>query len=224
MTKIESKKVVVASPAANVHDFLINTDNIQQLLPEGKITEWKSDGKQCSFKIQGAYTIGLRLINSTPNTSVVLTGTPSSGYSFTWSPTTGMSNSTLAQTNALIEETTTYTYTLSDPFCSKSDTVQVKVLEYICGDEFVYIPNAFSPNGDGDNDILYVRSKLIDQMIFRIFDRWGELVFESTSRADGWDGTFKGKPCDPDVYDYYLKGTCIGGEETLIKGNITLLK
>ncbi|TXI85807.1 MAG: T9SS type B sorting domain-containing protein [Crocinitomicaceae bacterium] len=159
-----------------------------------------------------------------PSTSVVLTGTPSSGYSFTWSPTTGMSNSTLAQTNALIEETTTYTYTLSDPFCSKSDTVQVKVLEYICGDEFVYIPNAFSPNGDGDNDILYVRSKLIDQMIFRIFDRWGELVFESTSRADGWDGTFKGKPCDPDVYDYYLKGTCVGGEETLIKGNITLLK
>lgn len=159
-----------------------------------------------------------------PSTSVVLTGTPSTGYAFTWSPTDGMSNSTLAQTNALIEQTITYTYTVSDPFCSKSDTLQIKVLEYVCGDEFVYIPNAFSPNGDGDNDVLYVRSKLIDQMVFRIFNRWGELVFESTSRSDGWDGTFKGMPCDPDVYDYYLKGTCVGGEETLIKGNITLLK
>jgi carbon monoxide dehydrogenase subunit G len=82
MTTIESKKVVVASPAANVHDFLINTDNIQQLLPEGKITEWKSDGKQCSFKIQGAYTIGLRLIGSTPNTSVVYESTEGSPFSF----------------------------------------------------------------------------------------------------------------------------------------------
>jgi carbon monoxide dehydrogenase subunit G len=82
MTTIESKKVMVASPAANVHDFLINTDNIHQLLPEGKITEWKSDGKQCSFKIQGAYTIGLRLINSTPNTSVVYESTEGSPFSF----------------------------------------------------------------------------------------------------------------------------------------------
>jgi len=82
MTTIESKKVVVASPAANVHDFLINTDNIQQLLPEGKITEWKSDGKQCSFKIQGAYTTGLRLIGSTPNTSVVYESTEGSPFSF----------------------------------------------------------------------------------------------------------------------------------------------
>jgi carbon monoxide dehydrogenase subunit G len=82
MTTIESKKVVVAAPAANVHDFLINTDNIQQLLPEGKITEWKSDGKMCSFKIQGAYTIGLRLISSTPNTSVVYESTEGSPFTF----------------------------------------------------------------------------------------------------------------------------------------------
>ena len=61
-------------------------------------------------------------------------------------------------------------------------------------------------------------------MIFRVFDRWGEMVFESQDRSIGWDGTFRGKKMDPDVYDYYLKAVCIDGDEAIIKGNITLLK
>jgi gliding motility-associated-like protein len=61
-------------------------------------------------------------------------------------------------------------------------------------------------------------------MTFRIFDRWGEMVFESTNPANGWDGSFKGKLCDPDVYDYYLDVICVDGQKNLIKGNITLLK
>lgn len=172
-------------------------------------------------------------VNVTANTSehivtegstVVLTAQPASGYTYIWSPPTGLSNPTGQQTNALVEQTTTYKVTVSDGFCSKSDTVQVKVLEYVCGDSFVFVPNAFSPNQDGDNDILYVRSILIDKMVFRVFDRWGEMVFESTSPAVGWDGTFKGRPSDPDVYDYYLEAICINGQEKLIKGNITLLR
>jgi hypothetical protein len=50
------------------------------------------------------------------------------------------------------------------------------------------------------------------------------LIFESTNRLDGWNGTYKGKQLDPDVYDYYLQATCIDGNEAIIKGNITLLK
>jgi gliding motility-associated-like protein len=65
---------------------------------------------------------------------------------------------------------------------------------------------------------------MIEKMLFRIFDRWGELIFESTNRLDGWNGTYKGKQLDPDVYDYYLQATCIDGNEAIIKGNITLLK
>jgi gliding motility-associated-like protein len=61
-------------------------------------------------------------------------------------------------------------------------------------------------------------------MTFRIFNRWGETVFESFDRATGWDGTFRGKKLDPDVYDYYLEVTCIGGDEDIVKGNITVLK
>jgi gliding motility-associated-like protein len=157
-------------------------------------------------------------------TTVTLTGTPSAGYTTTWTPITGVTNPSIAQTTANMTTTTLFNYTVTDGICTKSDTVLVKVLEFVCGDPFIFIPNAFSPNKDGNNDILYVRGILVDQMTFRVFDRWGEMVFESTSPSVGWDGSFKGKLCDPDVYDYYLDVTCIDGQKNLIKGNITLLK
>lgn len=160
----------------------------------------------------------------THGTTVTLTGIPATGYAYSWSPAGSVNNPTSSQTNATVEQTTTYLFTVSDGFCAKSDTVQVKVLETVCADPFVFIPNAFSPNKDGDNDVLYVRGIVIEKMLFRVFDRWGEMVFESTSPSSGWDGVFKGKQCDPDVYDYYLEATCVGGQEALIKGNITLLK
>ncbi|MFT5778669.1 MAG: gliding motility-associated-like protein, partial [Crocinitomicaceae bacterium] len=86
------------------------------------------------------------------------------------------------------------------------------------------VPNAFTPDGSSDNDILYVRGALIKDMVFRVYDRWGELVFESFDRNDGWDGNFRGKPMDPDTYDYYLKVTCLDDIESIIKGNVTLIR
>lgn len=160
----------------------------------------------------------------TAGSTVVLTGQPASGYTYSWTPTNGVGNPANSQTNAEISQTTVFTFTVSDNFCAKSDTAVVKVLEFVCADPFVFIPNAFSPNNDGDNDVLFVRGVVIEKMRFRVFDRWGEMVFESSSPVNGWDGTFKGRACDPDVYDYYLEATCVGGLESLIKGNVTLLK
>ena len=88
----------------------------------------------------------------------------------------------------------------------------------------MFIPNAFSPNKDGQNDKLYVRGPFIESFIFRVYDRWGELVWETTNLSEGWDGTFRGKLLDPDVYDYYLQATCVGGLENIIKGNVTLIR
>jgi gliding motility-associated-like protein len=127
-------------------------------------------------------------------------------------------------TSAEINETTLFQLTVSDGVCVKSDTVLVKAFTFICGEPFIFIPNAFSPNGDNENDVLFVRGQLIEGMLFRIFDRWGEMVFESTDRTIGWDGTFRGKQLDPDVYDYYLKAVCVDGAESIIKGNITLMR
>ena len=61
-------------------------------------------------------------------------------------------------------------------------------------------------------------------MVFRVYDRLGEMVFESFDRSQGWDGTFRGKLLDPDTYDYYLKVTCVDDVESIIKGNVTLLQ
>ncbi|NVK63682.1 MAG: gliding motility-associated C-terminal domain-containing protein [Flavobacteriales bacterium] len=155
--------------------------------------------------------------------SVTLNGEPN-GYAYSWSPTSGLSSPNSQSTTAFIEETTLFTLSVTDGICTKSDTVLVKVFEFICGDPFVYIPNAFSPNGDNENDVLYVRGNLIKDMVLRIYDRWGELVFESYDRSNGWDGTFHGKPLDPDTYDYYLKVTCVDDMESIIKGNVTLMR
>jgi gliding motility-associated-like protein len=174
--------------------------------------------------------IGEGLVNASASeflipagSATTLIGQPS-GLSYQWSPTVGVTNPTMQTTSATVENTTIYTLSVSDGICTKTDTVLVKVFTFICGEPFIYIPNAFSPNGDKENDVLFVRGQLIEGMIFRVFDRWGEMVFESTDRNYGWDGTFRGKAMDPDVYDYYLKVICIDGIESIIKGNVTLLK
>jgi gliding motility-associated-like protein len=146
------------------------------------------------------------------------------GYTVQWTPSTNVMLPTESTTEAIVDQTTLYHVTVSDGICEKSDTVLVKTYPYVCGPEYVFIPNAFSPNGDGENDVLYVRGAMIKEMTFRVYTRWGELIFESFDRSIGWDGTFRGKPMDPDVYDYYLEYTCIDDQHSFMKGNITLLK
>ena len=158
-----------------------------------------------------------------PGSTSTLSASPS-GYSYQWFPPTGLSNPNAQTTTATVEETTTYTVSVTDGICTKSDDVQLKVYVIACDERYVFVPNAFSPNGDGENEVLFVRSAVATEIEFRIFDRWGELIFESYSVNNGWDGTFRGKLVDPDVYDYYLKAICINGEEQIIKGNITLIR
>ena len=88
----------------------------------------------------------------------------------------------------------------------------------------VYVPNVFSPNGDGFNDILMVRGKAVAEMQFIIYDRWGEKVFETTDINAGWDGTYKGEPMNLAVFVYMLTGKYKNGEAIDEKGNFTLLR
>ena len=154
---------------------------------------------------------------------VTLFGQPS-GYSYMWVPDAGVEFPTSQQTTATVEQTTLYTLYITDGICTVSDTVLIKVYNFICEEPFLFVPNAFSPNGDGENDVLFVRGTLIKEMLFRVYDRWGELIFESQDRFTGWDGNFRDKQMDPDVYDYYLQVTCVDDVETVIKGNITLIR
>ena len=156
--------------------------------------------------------------------TVTLFGSPSGLPSYQWSPEDGLSAPTNQQTDAVINEDIVYTLSVSDGICTRDDTVEIKVYEIICEDPYVFVPNAFSPNGDNYNDVLYVRGLYIEKVIFRIFNRWGEMVFESNDVSVGWDGMFRNQVLQPDVYDFYLDVTCVGGLTSIVKGNVTLMR
>jgi gliding motility-associated-like protein len=192
-----------------------------------------SDGLGCTFSDSvwlDVHNIATIVVSATANPTMVPVGGTSTltadppGVNYSWSPTAGLSNPTAQITQATVNKDTEYTVVITDGICTNIAKVKVQVYEYVCDNPFIFVPNAFSPNGDSENDILYVRGLILENMLFRIFNRWGEMVFESTDKDFGWDGTFKGKMMDPDTYDYYLKAVCIDKQEKIIKGNVTLMR
>jgi gliding motility-associated-like protein len=149
----------------------------------------------------------------------------SSNEHFAWSPNTGLTNPYIQNPVATPEQTTTYLVQITDAYgCTNIDTVVVTVLDVICSEPYIYVPNAFTPNGDGNNDILYVHADMAVELYFAIYDRWGECMFQTTDASKGWDGKYKGKPLDPAVFVYYLKVTCLNRLQFEKKGNITLIR
>ncbi len=144
---------------------------------------------------------------------------------FYWAPSNTLSNPYVKNPVATPTETTTYIVHITDyNGCTNIDTVVVMVLDVVCTEPYIYVPNAFTPNGDGENDILYVHAPMATDVYFAIYDRWGEKIFETTDLLKGWDGKYKGKPMDPAVFVYYLKVTCLDRLQFEKKGNITLIR
>jgi len=158
--------------------------------------------------------------------SVLLSAISSNLFNtYLWNPVGAVISPTSQNTNAIISNTQVFEVIATDSFgCRESDTVIVYRRSLTCGQTAIFIPNAFSPNNDGANDIFYVRAKNLTKFYLAIYDRWGELVFESNDLNDGWDGTFKGKPIDPAVFGYYVEGVCEREENFSFKGNITLIR
>ena len=116
-----------------------------------------------------------------------------------------------------------YKVTMSDTLgCFSNDTT----LHFnIVFDTKIALPEAFSPNDDGKNDIAYVRGWGIREFVeVKIFNRWGQVVFESNDMGKGWDGTFNGKPQSIDTYAYTIKAIDMEGKDIFVKGYITLLR
>ncbi len=88
----------------------------------------------------------------------------------------------------------------------------------------IYVANAFTPNGDGNNDIVYVHSESIKSLTFYVYDQWGELLFTSTNITKGWDGYYKGTREPAGVYVYFVKAIMNDGAQLNKKGTITLLR
>ena len=88
----------------------------------------------------------------------------------------------------------------------------------------IYIPNAFTPNGDGLNDILLVYGYIIKELRFTVFNQWGEKIFESSNQATGWNGTYKGKKQPSGVYMYVCQLTLKDGTTQVKKGSVNLVR
>lgn len=148
------------------------------------------------------------------------------GYTYQWTPNDGsLSDTTIYNPIATPTDTTIYTVKVTDQNgCMGTDTVEVIVISAECTTDYVYVPNAFTPNNDAVNNVLYVRSQIVDELEFVIYNRWGTEVFRTTDINVGWDGTYNGELLRPDVYSYYLWVRCIGQEELVVRGNVTLLK
>lgn len=145
--------------------------------------------------------------------------------SINWQAHPTLSATTIAHPTAKPTQTTTYYVEVADSQgCRKRDSVVVVVLKTPCESSNIFIPNGFSPNGDGKNDVLYLRGNNISNIYFVVYDRWGQKVFESRELAKGWDGMYKGKQLDPAVFAYYAEGECVGGEQFFVKGNVTLIR
>ena len=152
--------------------------------------------------------------------STTLTATTAANLTYLWTPSTALSCTDCTVTEANPEETITYTFTVTDPAtnCSAADSVVVTVIRTFD----VWVPNAFSPNKDGVNDIFFVRGNNVKDFALKIFDRWGTLMFETSNLNDGWNGEFQGRIVNTGIFVYTLDYTLKEGTQGTLKGNISV--
>lgn len=158
----------------------------------------------------------------TPNTALQFTNKSSGATSYQWDFGDGTTKTDVDPTH-IYQQNGFYVVCLRgsngsgcpDTACK---TVQGNVIP------LVDVPSGFSPNGDGVNDVARVLGYGIESLRFQIYNRWGELVFETNDLYKGWDGTYKGEPQEMEVYGYLLDVTFFDGSKKLKKGNITLLR
>ena len=170
--------------------------------------------------------------------SATIGTTAQAGYVYNWSTYAGASVDSTAQLTVNPLQTTSYILYIEDttakPYSCRVDEWDVVTITVINCDtidsippeteNIVWLPNVFSPNGDGNNDVFRVRGSKINSIQFIIYDRWGEQVFESFNMSNGWDGTYKGEKLNPGVFVYYGRVVFEDGTERELKGNVTLVR
>lgn len=163
-------------------------------------------------------------ITTSPGSEVKLWASSMQNLNYNWLAKEQFSCADCRITTINPTETQTVYVTGTNQYgCQTTDSLLIKVMG--CNPDAVFMPNIFTPNGDGMNDELAVTSKVVTRLdYFRVFDEWGRMVFETRSINDGWDGKVNGQPASVDVFAYILQGKCENGEEVIKYGNITLVK
>lgn len=143
------------------------------------------------------------------------------GLSYQWLPSTGLNNPNIADPIAVLNKDQTYILKAFTPEgCETFDTLTIKIYK---GPD-IYVPNAFTPNNDGNNDALKAIPIGITQFkFFKIYNRWGQQVFSTTDFTKGWDGQYKGLILQ-DIYVWITSGIDFQGKVITRKGSVFLLK
>ncbi|MGB0839700.1 MAG: gliding motility-associated C-terminal domain-containing protein [Chitinophagales bacterium] len=163
--------------------------------------------------IEAGFVVDLATIATSTNDTL--------DFTFQWSPSTALSCDDCSSPTASPTETTTYVVTAMDELgCAATDTITITVFT----SNKIFVANVFTPNDDGTNDELLVRAIGIETMDFNVFNRWGELIFQTTDPNLGWNGTHNGKKVNAGVYVYYVEITFADGQTKLHKGNVTILR
>ena len=139
-----------------------------------------------------------------------------------WTPSDGLSCSNCPQP-VFSSSAGSYSYTLVITYnqeCTVSDIVRV----FVQSQHRVYVPNSFTPNNDGVNDVFYAYPVGAKYFNIVIYDRWGEKVFESNDEGQGWDGRYMGALMDPGIYVYMMNLTFNDNYTVHNKGSITLIR
>lgn len=199
------------------------------------VTAYGTNSTGCIDTTQQTIIVNPLPVITIPNSITIQAGFPATipaTYSnnvnaWLWSPATGLSCTDCSNPVAGPNFNTFYQVAATDVNgCMNFGSILVQVL---CQNSNLFIPNTFSPNGDGSNDKFYPRGVGLDRVkVLRIFNRWGEVVFEKrdfpiNNAAAGWDGTYKGKKPQADVYVYQAEVFCQNGDIIKVNGNIALI-
>ncbi len=180
----------------------------------------------------GFDTVVVRVIPPIPafagNDTAIVVGQPlqltaTGSEFFDWQPPTGLNNPHIANPVANLNDNITYTVRVSSPEgCFAYDTINVKVFKT---PPDIFVPTAFTPNGDYLNDVLTPIPVGISKYdYFRVYNRWGQLVFSTTEVKKGWDGKISGKDQGSDTFVWYVRGTDYTGKVIFKKGSTTLIR
>jgi len=143
--------------------------------------------------------------------------------SYRWTPNTQMDCEDCPSPEVQPLDSTEYCVVISDE--NGCFEVERCILIAIDKKYSLNVPQSFSPNGDGSNERIFVKGWGLDKLLeWRIYNRWGQQVYESADLDEGWDGSYRGEPQNMDTYAYVVRALNFDGEEMVLEGFITLIR
>jgi gliding motility-associated-like protein len=140
---------------------------------------------------------------------------------FSWFPPQGLNDPYISDPIAMPEVSTKYIVAASNEWgCKITDSIDI----FINPESLLAVPNAFTPGNGVNANFFIIKRGIVTLNYFRIFNRWGNLVYESSNIDAGWDGTYKGTPQPFDVYVYEIEAVSSAGQTFNKHGNVTLIR